>query len=227
MVCYEKATKQNLILKGENINKIRQKKDKPDTSSRPACYYCGTKHVFRKENCPAFGKQCSKCFKLNHFAKCCKNGNEVKDGRSKKINKLEEEEAEDGSDDEMECINSVNTRGNKDVKCALLVNNKRVKFQVDTGASINIIPQKFVRKFEKTTVKLSTWNEGKYDPLGECRIKVGNPKTKKFYMVMEVRKCVLYFWFHAHELVCCAYWADVSRWRAVRPNCREREVHGI
>ena len=50
---------------------------------------------------------------------------------------------------------------------------------------------------------------------------------KKFYMVMEVRKCVLYFWFHAHELVCCAYWADVSRWRAVRPNCREREVHGI
>ena len=29
------------------------------------CYYCGNKHG---QLCPAFGQQCSKCGKLNHFA---------------------------------------------------------------------------------------------------------------------------------------------------------------
>ena len=29
------------------------------------CYYCGNKHG---QLCPAFGQQCSKCEKLNHFA---------------------------------------------------------------------------------------------------------------------------------------------------------------
>ena len=43
------------------------------------CKYCGGKHAIR--SCPAFGKQCSKCTKKNHFAKMC---------RARSINDTEE-----------------------------------------------------------------------------------------------------------------------------------------
>ncbi|UYV84656.1 hypothetical protein LAZ67_X003000 [Cordylochernes scorpioides] len=36
-----------------------------------ACGKCASKHEYG--NCPAYGKQCYKCKKPNHYAKCCKN----------------------------------------------------------------------------------------------------------------------------------------------------------
>ncbi|UYV80723.1 hypothetical protein LAZ67_19001539 [Cordylochernes scorpioides] len=36
-----------------------------------ACGKCASKHEYG--NCPAYGKQCHKCKKPNHYAKCCKN----------------------------------------------------------------------------------------------------------------------------------------------------------
>ena len=35
-------------------------------------------NMHKRELCPAFGKTCSKCHKLNHFAKKCRSGKEVK-----------------------------------------------------------------------------------------------------------------------------------------------------
>ena len=46
------------------------RKDKKDANSK-TCLYCGLNHEFKKEKCPAWGKQCSKCKKSNHFAKVC------------------------------------------------------------------------------------------------------------------------------------------------------------
>ncbi|KAH3734461.1 hypothetical protein DPMN_040900 [Dreissena polymorpha] len=31
------------------------------------------KHPFQKEKCPAYGKKCDACGKLNHFAKVCRS----------------------------------------------------------------------------------------------------------------------------------------------------------
>ena len=38
----------------------------------PALPYCGIKVHKNKTECPAYGKQCYKCSKYNHFAKLCK-----------------------------------------------------------------------------------------------------------------------------------------------------------
>ena len=35
------------------------------------CKYCGGKHRIGKRNCPAFGKRCSACGIMNHFASQC------------------------------------------------------------------------------------------------------------------------------------------------------------
>ena len=37
------------------------------------CNNCGNKHEARREKCPAYGQQCHKCEKWNHFQKCCKS----------------------------------------------------------------------------------------------------------------------------------------------------------
>ena len=35
------------------------------------CRYCGRQYDRGRNNCPAFGKSCSKCGKMNHFAAKC------------------------------------------------------------------------------------------------------------------------------------------------------------
>ena len=34
--------------------------------------FCGRTHVLDKQHCPAFGKECMKCNRPNHFAEVCK-----------------------------------------------------------------------------------------------------------------------------------------------------------
>ncbi|XP_045541721.1 uncharacterized protein LOC123723199 [Papilio machaon] len=45
---------------------------RPVQWQRGACGYCGTVHS--RFECPAYGKTCRKCNKLNHFSKMCRAG---------------------------------------------------------------------------------------------------------------------------------------------------------
>ena len=60
-----------------------------------------------------------------------------------------------------------------------------MKIQVDSGASVNVIPAKFVadKKLEGTTKTLQMWNDTTLQPLGSCRIILQNPKDKKKFSV--------------------------------------------
>ena len=46
---------------------------KPKQQDGPKCDYCGRVKHQSKDQCPAKGKQCSKCQKLNHFAAVCRS----------------------------------------------------------------------------------------------------------------------------------------------------------
>ena len=43
----------------------------PTNQLRYPCRFCGRKHESKREACPAWGKQCVKCGKENHFARKC------------------------------------------------------------------------------------------------------------------------------------------------------------
>ena len=43
------------------------------TDARKPCSNCARQHAPRQ--CPAFGDKCKKCGRLNHWAKCCRSGN--------------------------------------------------------------------------------------------------------------------------------------------------------
>ena len=67
----------------------------------------------------------------------------------------------------------------------MFVDTKEVKFQVESGAWVNVIPVKFVadKKLEPTTKTLQMWNYTTLRPLGSCCLILYNLKNKKKFLV--------------------------------------------
>ena len=67
----------------------------------------------------------------------------------------------------------------------MLADKTEVKFQVDSGATVNAIPVDFVadKKLEPITKMLQMWNDTILKPLGSCRLILQNPKNKKRFSV--------------------------------------------
>ena len=65
------------------------------------------------------------------------------------------------------------------------INNKAIKFQIDCGASANVLPLKFAKDVELTpcTKTLVMWNGTMVKPLGSCTLPVINPKNDVKYQV--------------------------------------------
>lgn len=174
------------------INKIKMKssstwKKKSDQSKRPEvnkktvnCKYCGYNHVPDKSKCPAWGKKCSLCKGRNHFAKKC--------SKSKPVRMVQQSSSDEQSSGESDSdwvnvihINTVNNKS-KQVYAEMLVNGKPVRFQLDCGAAVNVLPAKYIGngKIKPYTNKLVMWNGTKVQPAGVSRL---NPKTGKNYSV--------------------------------------------
>ena len=68
----------------------------------------------------------------------------------------------------------------------MMINNKKIKFQIDSGASINIITKCHTKGSQvmpsNKTMKKGNGTEVK--PLGATRLKVRNPKTGKKYSIV-------------------------------------------
>ena len=88
--------------------------------------------------CPAFGKICKKCGKINHFEMVC---------RSKKIHfsdlktsKIEEHDKTLEYDND---FNLLSVTGKGTFKSVSIDGQHGMKMQVDTGADVSIIPRNF------------------------------------------------------------------------------------
>ena len=106
------------------------------------CRNCGGKHEFgRREACPAFGKSCNRCKKLNHFAVKCRAW-PFKSVPPKSVNAIDDDDAEevfqtsspDANVDDSQCVTLQLDSGNY------------MRFQVDTGAQCNVIPLDLYKK---------------------------------------------------------------------------------
>ena len=99
--------------------------------------------------------------------------------KSNKVCQIYDESSSDG-----DWINSTTTSVvSKDVKCLMLVDGKKLTFQIDTGATVNTLPVKYAKNIQKTDKVLSAWNNTKQVPLGICRRNVVNPRNNKKYSV--------------------------------------------
>ena len=153
---------------------------------------CGT-HPPRQ--CPAFGKQCMKCQKYNHFARVCR-------GNDKPTN-LVEETVEVDSDSGEERVRShaedifqiqVEKIGRKllaKVVFQVETGTKQVVCQLDTAASCNVMTRMDYEKLGKPKLKKSHTRLIMYDgsineSLGQCRVLVINRDGKWTELSFEV-----------------------------------------
>ena len=85
---------------------------------------------------------------------------------------------EDSSDDDA-WLYALHSRMNKEVKSQMLIDGKRVLFQLDTGASVNTLPRELVgdATMKPYHGRLRMWNNDTLKPAGTCRKLITNPKN--------------------------------------------------
>ncbi|CAC5408069.1 unnamed protein product [Mytilus coruscus] len=159
-----------------------------------ACKYCGRKHEFNKAKCPAFGKECRKCGKANHFESMCKSEQKSRQRRhpGHRVRAISEES--DESNDYFEIntvtltnVNSVKEKHSRHIYASMKIigkneKSKLTRFQLDSGATCNIITARTLKELDinqlqKTSQILTMYNNTTIKPIGKCILKLVNPKN--------------------------------------------------
>ena len=159
----------------------------PATNNK-VCIYYGKLHEMKKEHCPAYGKRCSKCKGPNPFSLMCESLKQNKrrytprgSAGKQRVHVVDDKQSDYyellSIQEEFTC-NSVKSSG--EIFAALDICGKRTNFQIDSGATCNIIPKQLVPSsvnMEPTNSILKMSNKTTVNPIGKCQLEVHNPKT--------------------------------------------------
>ena len=155
-------------------------------SRKLRCKFCCKSHVLKKQLCPAWGKRCNLCGRMNHW-----KGSEMCEKKDKVHLVSHDSELSDSDSDVTSVkalnvlVNGVCSKKDKPIYCEMRVNSKPIKLQVDCGATVCIIPKSLIGEtlIESCNVSLEMWNKVKMKALGTCKLLVENPKTLLKYRV--------------------------------------------
>jgi hypothetical protein len=168
--------------KGPASVQTAQPTPKSDGKEFMQCKFCGRRHKFGANLCPAWGKTCTKCGRKNHFAAKC----ETKQA-SRSVRMVEQEE------EELPFVLSVEKtpEGKEFATMKIISTGKYVKFQLDSGSTCNIVPLLYLSAEQKIAVDRSrSTSLHLYDSdvsvktLGELVVPMINPKTNQGYRVV-------------------------------------------
>ena len=199
----------NRLNRPGRYSKLHQTKDKENdrksNDKHKLCFSCGGEfpHIGGREACPAFGKKCSRCQKFNHFAKMCRSTSTNKELRM--VNKIidnnesADSESDESSVDEYVFMNKEEgARSNANVK--LKIGGCWMKFQIDTGASVNVLDEDDLSKIsdeivvKKTNKKIFPYGSqvplplaGKFETMVESKRKMG---VLTFYIAKHTSNCM-------------------------------------
>ena len=83
-------------------------------------------------------------------------------------------------------INAVEQCGDaKEIYVEMILGGQPVRFHIDCGATVNVLPTKYVgsKEIKPTKKVLQIWNKSELKPEGVTRITIRNPKNNKKYSV--------------------------------------------
>ena len=167
------------------------KRDQKDESSRSndgkKCKFCGRIHKPRE--CPAYGQECRKCKKKNHWASCCYT------------RKVHEASAEPTEDFVIEEVETSKEKKATEAFVILKINNKKVKVKLDTGAEVNVMPLCVYEQLQteevqmmKTATKLCGYGGTNIPVVGKISVNCefrDIEEQSEFYIVKTDSKTVL------------------------------------
>ena len=171
-----------------------QDKEPQEANEQRSCGNCGFTH--RRSQCPALGKKCYQCGRWNHFAHMC---------RFKKVATMSYQEDSQDESEDIKLVGGITK--NKDCSeyfTSLSVNGTRVKFKVDTGSQVNIIPwavfKQLSNKPQLNTVKtkLVSYSGDKIPVVGSCQLQC-KERLLEFFIV-KTRQCPILSFQASKEL---------------------------
>ena len=169
-------------------SEISERKNKTEKK----CTRCGYKWHKNFNDCPAKNEECLSCHKVGHFQSVCRQKDK------KKVRHVRDSD----SDDEhvfLGNINEVNDVKSDDWHTELLVDGKNVRFRIDTGADVTVVPDSYFKstdKLQKTDKKLYGPGGSKIEVVGvhkaSMETKKQNSKTMQdLYVVRGLKKPLL------------------------------------
>ena len=188
-------------------------KNKKTLSHTVDCRYCGQHHVRDKDKCPARGKKCTACGIMNHIEAVCRSkqssasgpqsgqnsrqhnhkgnsGNKIKSSRQTNNGQHVRTVEQSLSDYEIltvthnEDVNSVHRNHSSKIFAMLNVEGTPVNFQIDSGATCNIVPKACVPPgipMDNDGKLLHMYNDTSMRSLGTCQLKIINPANGRKY----------------------------------------------
>ena len=161
------------------------------------CRFCGQMHEKERSKCPAFRENLlclskRESFCLEMFAK--KKLHEKKKPRNRKppqkhsVNQFDIDESEEEilsvscSEEE---INAVDNHSNK-ILATMKVGGKDLKMLIDSGASCNVLPIKYLPKgtvVEKSSHTLKMYSKLAMSAVRKAKISLVNPKNMESYLI--------------------------------------------
>ena len=81
-----------------------------------------------------------------------------------------------------------------DAKRRMFINGEPVVFQIDTGATVNMLPARYARDMVPYKGVLKMWNKTVIQTEGKCQVVLNNPKNDTLYSVE--------FIVHHSSLIC-------------------------
>ncbi|CAH0766349.1 unnamed protein product, partial [Diatraea saccharalis] len=140
------------------------------------CKWCGQQHVAKLQKCPARGKECTKCRKLNHFAKVCYT-------KLHTVRAVNNNELNNSSGEEYYCGSVLHITDCLNIcweEKLLIENSIYVKFKLDTGSEVNLIPYQVYNKLlklkklslNKCKVRLNAYNKSSINVYGTVMLEI-------------------------------------------------------
>ncbi|KAL9979645.1 hypothetical protein ACROYT_G017335 [Oculina patagonica] len=166
------TSKQHMKTLKDESSKV-EKVDSVDGSGRKhqggiGCRNCGILHGLGRGLCPAAGKQCHKCKKMNHFARMCQSPG----GQKQQVNTVYDFDSD--SDSETMFIGSVNS-GDQDWVETVDFGSVKEVFKLDTGAQCNVLPKTVYDKITTmpllpSSARLESYSKTSIKPVGKCEL---------------------------------------------------------
>ena len=167
------------------------------------CKFCAGSHP--KGNCPAYGQKCNSCHKKNHFARCYKRkvhqvSNQYQESNTSSdsdtdfvIDSIVITDKDSNLIDDFDQSIKIDAIVDDDTSMShwsvrLETNNESVKYRIDTGAQVNVLPRHLFKtlspspKLKSTPIKLSAYNCSNIPVHGKCILLV-NYRGKKFHVL--------------------------------------------
>ena len=190
------------------------------------CRNCGGQYP-HEGDCPARGKDCKACGRMNHFARQCRSrqqeptrGREPKDEEREKgkqhrrkvynVTSTEQNGGYNSSSSDEKYVFIINSNsGNMQPQTCIKLNGTKISALIDSGAAVNIISESVFNTMtprpQLTTVSVKIYPYGCTNSLPiagafNCDIEAGNKKTKGVFYVLEGDGCSLLSYQTADEL---------------------------